>query len=78
MNSISDYSPETLTAMELLESIPQAKRKYIVEQLRSLVVEEEIEEKWDRLLESYPEPMLRMAKQAIQQHKTGKSKPMTL
>jgi len=39
---------------------------------------EEIEEKWDRLLESYPEPMLRMAKQAIQQHKTGKSKPMTL
>ena len=29
MNSISDYSPETVTAMELLESIPPAKRKYI-------------------------------------------------
>ena len=78
MNSISDYSPETITAMELLESISPVKRKYIVEQLRSLVEEEGIEEKWDRLLETSPEPMLRMAKQAIQQHKSGKSKPMSL
>ena len=78
MNTTLNYTPETVTAIEILENLTSSKRKYILEQLRKLISEEEIEEKWDKLLELSPEPMVQMAKKAIQEHKAGKSKPMKL
>jgi len=73
-----NISTETATVVGMLEALPSAKRKYLIEKLRELVSEEVAEQKWDSLLQSKPEPLLKMATKALKEHHDGKSKPMSL
>jgi len=71
-------SSETATMLAMLESLPGAKRKYLTEKLRELMNEEISDQKWDTSLDSNSQPMLKMAVQALKEHRQGKSKPMNL
>ena len=69
-------SPDIATAIELLKSIPTEDQKWIVDKLRAIVVEYETEHQWEELLKKHPKPMLNMAKEALEAHKTKSTEPM--
>ncbi len=67
-------SPESLTAVEMLEAIDAHQRSQALEVLRNYINEVHSEQKWGKLYSEHPEPIIRMARQAIQEHREGKSK----
>jgi hypothetical protein len=71
----TNYSKETRTVNEIFEGLSANKRKHLLEKIQELNLEQESESKWDTLLESSPDPMIKMAKNAIREHKSGHSKP---
>ncbi len=70
------YSKETKTVIGLFEHLSETRRKDLLEKIQELVAEQESESKWDYLLETSPEPMIDMAKEALVQYKSGKSKKL--
>jgi len=76
MHALKSLTPETLTAIEILESIDKVHRDQALEILRNYINELYHEQKWQELLSKYPEPMINMAKKALQEHSNGKSQVM--
>jgi hypothetical protein len=72
------YSKETQTIIQLFEQLTAVKRKQLLEKIQQLTLEQESESKWEQLLETHPKPMIDMAKNALREHKSGRSKPMKL
>ena len=72
------YSKETKTIIRLFEQLPAARRKQLLEKIQQLTLEQERETKWENLFESNSKPMIDMAKNALREHKSGRSKPMKL
>jgi len=69
-------SPESLTAVEILESINESHRNQALELLRDFVHELRSEQKWEELYSTHPGPMKEMAKQALKEHREGKSREL--
>jgi NAD(P)H-flavin reductase len=67
-------SPESLTAVEMMETIDAHQRSQALEILRNFINEVHSEQKWEKLYSAHPEPMVKLAKQAIKEHREGKSK----
>jgi hypothetical protein len=78
MLKASKYSPEAITALEMMEKLSENNRKYVLEKLRDIVADTEVDTNWDNLLKEHPEPMIKMASKALKEHKEGKSTPMNL
>ncbi len=76
MSISTQLSPESLTAVEILESIDSSQRSQALEMLRNYVYELRREQKWEELFSKYPAPMIKMAKQAIKEHGEGKSRKL--
>lgn len=74
MENTSTLSPESVTAVEILESISIVHRNQAVEMLRVFANELSEEQKWEKLYLKYPEPMKKMASEALEEHRSGKSK----
>lgn len=73
---IKAVSSETATLFAMFESLSSAKRRYLTERLKELLNDEVSEQKWEKAFESNPQPMLKMASQALREHRQGKSKRM--
>jgi len=73
MDIPSQLSPESLTAIEILEGLSGVHRDQALELLRNFSHELRSERKWEGLYTEHPEPMIEMAKQALKEHKKGKS-----
>ena len=73
MEDLTSISPQSLTAVEMLESIDASCRNQALEMLRNFVYEVRSEQKWEELYSNHPGPMREMAKQALKDHKQGKS-----
>ena len=73
MPTLKSLTPESLTAVEILEGIDKIHRNQALEMLRTFVNELYSEQKWQELFSKSPEPMINMAKQALQEHIDGKS-----
>jgi hypothetical protein len=69
-------SPETITAVEILESISQDHRDQAVEMLRKYAQEVRSEQRWTSLLSKHDAPIKNMAAQALKAHRQGKSQEM--
>lgn len=69
-------SPESLTAVEILESINAVHRNQALEMLRNFALELCSDQKWEELYSKYPGPMKKMAKQALKEHREGKSQEL--
>ncbi len=69
-------TPESLTAVEILESIDTVHRNQALEMLRNFVYELHSEQKWEELYSKRPEPMIKMAMRALQEHRNGKSREL--
>ncbi len=69
-------SPESLTAVEILESINSVHRNQALEMLRNFAYELRSEQKWEKLYSKHPGPMNKMAKQALKEHREGKSQEL--
>jgi len=67
---------ESLTAVEILEGIDKSHRDQALNMLRKFANEFYSEQKWQKILSKSPEPMINMAKQALQEHIDGKSQVM--
>ena len=76
MQTVKSLTPESLTAVEILESIDKVHRNQALEMLRNFVNELYSGQKWQGLFSKSPEPMINMAKQALQEHINGKSQAM--
>jgi hypothetical protein len=78
MQTVKSLTPESLTAVEILEGIDKVHRDQALEMLRNFVFVNELysEQKWQELLSKSPEPMINMAKQALQEHINEKSQVM--
>ncbi len=76
MQTLRSLTPESLTAVEILESIDKVHRNQALEMLRNFVNELYSEQKWQELFSKSPEPMINMAKQALQEHIDGKRKAL--
>ena len=76
MEHSTTLSPESLTAVEILESISVIHRDQAIEMLRTFAYERHIEEKWERLFSTHPGPMKKMAKQALKEHREGNSREL--
>jgi hypothetical protein len=76
MQTVKALTPESLTAVEILEGIDKVYRNQAVEMLRNFANELYSEQKWQELISKSPEPMINMAKQALQEHSAGKSQEM--
>ena len=76
MQTIKSLTPESLTAVEILEGIDKVHRDQALEMLRNFVYELYSEQKWQELLSKSPEPMINMARKALQEHIDGKSKAL--
>ncbi len=76
MQTVKSLTPESLTAVEILEGIDKVHRDQALEMLRNFANELYSEQKWQELLSKSPEPMINMAKQALQEHINGKSQVM--
>lgn len=74
----TNYSKETKTVIGLFERLSALKRKQMLEKIQELFLEQESESKWERLFESSPEAMIKMASTALREHKSGRSKSMKL
>ena len=64
MEVSAPLSPESLTAVEILESISETHRDQALEMLRTFAYELRSEQKWEDLFSKHPGPMKKMAKQA--------------
>jgi len=73
MEVLKSMSRESLTAVEILESINATHRTQALEMLRSFVNELRSEQKWEEIYSNHPEPMKIMAKQALKEHRAGNS-----
>jgi hypothetical protein len=76
MQTLKHLTPESLTAVEILESIDTAHRNQALEMLRNFAYEVNSEQKWEELYSKHPEPMIKMARQALQEHRNGKSQEL--
>jgi len=76
MEISTPLSPESLTAVEILESISAIQRKQALEMLRKFAHELRSEQKWEELYSEHPGPMRKMAKQALKEHGKGKSREL--
>ena len=76
MEISTPLSPESLTAVEILESINVVHRNQALEMLRNFAHELRSEQKWQELYSKHPGPMKKMAKQALKEHKEGKSREL--
>jgi hypothetical protein len=76
MEISTPLSPESLTAVEILESINAVHRNQALEMLRNFAQELRSEQKWEELYSKHPEPMKKMAKQALKEHREGKSQEL--
>ena len=77
MEVSTPLSPETLTAVEILESISAIHRNQALEMLRNFAHELRSEQKWEELYsKKHPGPMKKMAKQALKEHREGKSQEL--
>ena len=73
MGTSTSLSPQTLTAVEILENIDESHRKQALEMLRNFAYELRSEQKWEELYSNHPGPMRGMVRQALKEHKEGKS-----
>ena len=76
MEISKSLTPESLTAVEILESIDTVHRNQALEMLRKFVYEIHSEQKWEELYSKHPGPMKKMAKQALKEHREGKSQKL--
>ena len=76
MDIPTQLSPESLTAIEILESIGEVHRDQALQLLRDFAHELRSEKKWEDLYRKHPEPMIAMAKQALKEHKDGNSREL--
>lgn len=76
METSTPLSPESLTAVEILESINAVHRNQALELLRNFAHELRSEQKWEELYSKYPGPMKKMAKNALKEHREGKSQEL--
>ncbi len=76
MEVSTPLSPESLTAVEILESISASHRNQALEMLRNFAYELRSEQKWEELYSKHPGPMKKMAKQALKEHRKGKSQAL--
>lgn len=76
MDVSTSLSPQTLTAVEILENIDESHRDQALEMLRSFAYELRSEQRWEELYSNHPGPMKEMAKQALKDHKEGKSREL--
>ncbi len=76
MKVSTPLSPESLTAVEILESISAIHRNQALEMLRNFVHELRSEQKWEELYSKHPGPMKKMANQALKKHREGKSQEL--
>ena len=76
MKMSTPLSPQSLTAVEILESISQIHRNQALEMLRTFANELRSDQKWEELYSKHPEPMRQMAKQALKEHREGKSRAL--
>ena len=76
MEISTPLSPESLTAVEILESINAIHRNQALEMLRNFAHELRSEQKWEELYSKHPGPMREMAKQALKEHREGKSRAL--
>ena len=74
MRNSKPLSPESLTAIEIFENISAMHRNQALEMLRNFVQELRSEQKWESFYTNHPEPMKEMAKQALKEHREGKSR----
>jgi NAD(P)H-flavin reductase len=58
MQTVKSLTPESLTAVEILEGIDKVHRDQALEMLRNFVNELYSEQKWQELLSKSPEPMI--------------------
>ena len=76
MGMSTPLSPESLTAVEILESINAVHRNQALEMLRNFAHELRSEQKWEELFSKHPGPMKKMAKLALKEHREGKSQKL--
>ena len=76
MEISTPLSPESLTAVEILESINAVHRNQALEMLRNFAYELRSEQKWEELYSKHPGPMKKMAKQALKEHRERKSQKL--
>ena len=76
MEISTPLSPESLTAVEILESINVVHRNQALEMLRNFAHDLGSEQKWQELYSKHPGPMKKMAKQALKEHREGKSQEL--
>jgi hypothetical protein len=76
MEISTPLSPESITAVEILESIDVTHRTQALELLRNFVSELRSEQKWEELYSKHPGPMKEMAKHALKEHEAGNSRKL--
>jgi len=76
MEISTPLSPQTLTAVEILENIDASHRNQALEMLRNFAYELRSEQKRGELYSDHSSPMREMAKQALKDHKEGKSRKL--
>jgi len=76
MEASTSLSPQTLTAVEILENIDESHRNQALEMLRNFAYELRSERNWEELYSNHPGPMREMARQALKEHKEGKSRKL--
>ena len=76
MEISTPLSPESLTAVEILESINVVHRNQALEMLRNFAHELRSEQKWQELHSKHPGSIKKMAKQALKEHREGKSQKL--
>jgi len=76
MEAPPSISPQSLTAVEILENIDAIHRNQALDMLRSFAQELRSEQKWEELYSKHPGPMREMAKQALKEHREGKSREL--
>ena len=76
MEISTPLSPQTLTAVEILENIDASHRNQALEMLRNFAYELRSEQKWGELYSDHSSPMREMANQALKDHKEGKSRKL--
>jgi UDP-2,3-diacylglucosamine pyrophosphatase LpxH len=74
--SVATLSPDTATVVSMLEHLPAAERKIIVERVRDLIEKWEDEREWDEILAEKPETLKKLAQQARQEITDSKVSPM--
>ena len=72
MDLSTQLRPESLTAVEILESISPAHRDQALEMLRNFAHELRSEQKWEELYSKHPGPMIEMAKHALKEHQEAR------